>query len=82
MSGTRYMRVVDRMMLGQDKMMMIVQIGDSYYLTGVTSQNVQIIKELSGEELIEMEGVGQPTPLQQVASFKSALQKHMNKKDN
>ncbi|MHC1724178.1 MAG: flagellar biosynthetic protein FliO [Aminipila sp.] len=82
MSGTRYMRVVDRMMLGQDKMMMIVQIGDSYYLTGVTSQNVQIIKELSGEELIEMQATVQPTPFQQVVSFKSALQKHMNKKDN
>lgn len=82
MSGTRYMRVVDRMMLGQDKMMMIVQIGESYYLAGVTSQNVQIIKEISGEELIEMEAASQPTPLQQVVSFKSALQKHMNKKDN
>lgn len=81
MSGTKYMRVVDRMMLGQDKMMMIVQIGDSYYLTGVTSQNVQIIKELSGEELIEMEANTQPMPFQQVTSFKSALQKHMKKKD-
>lgn len=82
MNGAKYMRVVDRMMLGQDKMMMIVQIGDSYYLTGVTSQNVQIIKELSGEELIEMEVSSQSMPLQQVTSFKSALQKYMKKKDN
>ncbi|MBE6033275.1 flagellar biosynthetic protein FliO [Aminipila sp.] len=82
MSGTRYMRVVDRMALGQDKMMIIVQIGDKYFLAGVTSQNVQILKELSGEDLIEMEEPIQPTPLQQAASFKSALQKYMNKKDD
>lgn len=81
MSGARYMRVVDRMMLGQDKMMMIVQIGDSYYLTGVTSQNVQIVKELSGEELIEMEGASQPMGFQQAVSFKNSLQNFMNKKD-
>lgn len=82
MSGTKYMRVVDRMMLGQDKMMIIVQIGESYYLTGVTSQNVQIIKELSGDELIEMEAAVPSATFQQVMSFKSALQKHLNKKDN
>lgn len=81
MSGAKYMRVVDRMMLGQDKMMMIVQIGDSYYLTGVTAQNVQIIKELTGEELIEMESGAQSTALQQATSFKNALMDHMKKKD-
>ncbi|MFV0517502.1 MAG: flagellar biosynthetic protein FliO [Aminipila sp.] len=81
LSGARYMRVVDRMMLGQDKMMMIVQIGDSYYLTGVTSQNVQIIKELSGEELIEMEAATPNMGFQQAATFKNALQKYINKKD-
>lgn len=79
MSGTKYMRVVDRMLLGQDKMMIIVQIGESYYLTGVTSQNVQIIKELSEDELVEMEGSPSPMGLQQMMTFKSALQKHLNK---
>lgn len=81
MSGARYMRVVDRMMLGQDKMMVIVQIGDTYYLAGVTSQNVQIIKELEGEDLIEMEPAAQNLSLQQVASFKSMLNRHVSKKD-
>lgn len=79
MSGTKYMRVVDRMLLGQDKMMMIVQIGESYYLAGVTSQNVQIIKELSEDELVEMEASGPPMGFQQMMSFKSTLQKHLGK---
>lgn len=79
MNGAKYMRIVDRMVLGQDKMMMIVQIGDGYYLTGVTAQNVQLIKELSGEDLIELEAVTPSMPMQQVTSFKSALQKHMTK---
>lgn len=82
LSGAQYMRVVDRMMLGQDKMMVIVQIGTTYYLAGVTSQNVQIIKELEGEELIEMEPAPQNISFQQQAvTFKNMLSKHTNKKD-
>jgi flagellar biogenesis protein FliO len=81
LSGAKYMRVVDRMMMGQDKMMMIVQIGGDYYLTSVTSQSVQILKELSGEDLIELDATSQVMPMQQMASFKNALQKHMAKKE-
>ena len=81
LSGAKYMRVVDRMMMGQDKMMMIVQVGGDYFLTSVTSQNVQILKELSGEDLIELDSTPQVLPMQQMATFKSALQKHMTKKE-
>lgn len=80
MSGAKYMRIVDRMMLGQDKMIAIVQIGTSYYLAGVTSQNVQILKELEGEELIEMEPTAQMASFQSMDSFKGLLDKHVSKK--
>lgn len=79
-SGAKYMRIVDRMMLGQDKMLAIVQIGDTYYLAGVTSQNVQILKEIEGEDLIEMEPTVQMASFQGGASFKNMLDKHVNKK--
>lgn len=81
-SGARYMRIVDRMLLGQDKMMAIVQIGTTYYLAGVTSQNVQIIKELEGDELIEMNPANEGfMGISQIKSFKNALNKQLNKKD-
>ena len=82
MSGTKYMRVVDRLVLGQDKMMIIVQIGEKYYLAGVASQSVQIIKELAEEELTEMEAPASSAAFQQVMTFKNALQKHLEKKDH
>ncbi len=79
-SGARYMRIVDRMPLGQDKMIAIVQVGDSYYLAGITSQNIQILKEIAGEELIEMGPPQNVAVLPQMASFKSTLEKHLGKK--
>ena len=82
LSGARYMRIVDRLMLGQDKMVAIVQIGTTYYVAGVTNENIQILKELEGEDLLEMavSDGGVKTPFS--SNFQTALSKYMVKKEN
>ncbi|MGP1570044.1 MAG: flagellar biosynthetic protein FliO [Eubacteriales bacterium] len=82
MSGARYMRIVDRLMLGQDKMVAIVQIGTTYYVAGVTSQNIELLKELEGEDLIEMSPTQDGTKSPFSGSFQTALSKYMVKKEN
>lgn len=76
-NAAKYMKVVDRLALGQDKLIVILQIGEQYYLASVTSQSVQILKELSSEDLIEMK------PAQsggfQAISFKNTLQNYLKK---
>ncbi len=82
MSGARYMRIVDRLMLGQDKMVAIVQIGTTYYIAGVTTQNIQILKELEGEELLEMSTSQDGIRTGFSGNFQAALSKYMGKKEN
>ncbi len=80
-NGAKYMRIVDRLFLGQDKFMMVIQIGDRYYLAGVTGQNVSLMKELAGDELIEMEPAENISVLPKFTVFKEMLEKRLDKKD-
>lgn len=81
-SGARYMRIVDRLMLGQDKMVAIVQIGTTYYVAGVTADNIQLLKELEGEDLIEMSVSDDGAKMPFSNNFQAALSKYMFKKEN
>ncbi len=48
------MKVIDRVIIGQDKSLMIVQIGERYCLIGVAQSGIQLLMELSKEE-VEMQ---------------------------
>ena len=43
---SKYMKITDRMMLGQNKFLAIAEINNKYYLLGVTENNISILKEL------------------------------------
>lgn len=81
MSGAQYMRIIDRLMLGQDKMVVIVQIGTTYYIAGVTPQSIQILKELEGEDLIEMSNK-EGNQMAFSGNLQAAISKYMVKKEN
>ncbi len=71
-NATKYMNIVDRLAVGQDRMILILELGEKYYLTSVTSQNIQILKELDKEELIERKS--ERITLMQDGNFKSTFQ--------
>ena len=63
-SSSRYMRLIDQMMLGQDRHLAVVQVGGRYLLVGVTAGQISILSEVKDEELFplapeESEGTGQ-----------------------
>lgn len=43
---SKYMNVVDRLMLGQNNFITIVEIYNKYYLIGITEKDISILKEL------------------------------------
>ena len=47
--NSHYMRVVDQLMVGQDRYVAVVQAGDKYLLIGVTSQQISLLRELDPE---------------------------------
>ncbi len=71
-NAAKYMNIVDRLAVGQDRMLLIIELGEKYYLTSVTSQNIQILKELDKEELKEIKPV--KNTLNQDGNFKSTFQ--------
>lgn len=50
-TNTSNIKIIERVLLGQDKYIAIALICNTYYLIGVTNQNIQILKELDGAEI-------------------------------
>lgn len=50
-SKSKYINVVDKMMLGQNKYLAIVEISSKYYLLSITDNSINIIKDLDELEL-------------------------------
>ena len=67
--GGRYIRLLERIVIGQDKTIALVQAGDKYLLLGVASSQITVLMELNKEQLTELE-VSQG----QTADFKSILE--------
>lgn len=50
-SGGRYIRLLDRVPLGQDKAVALVQAGEKYLLLGVAASRITVLAQLSEEEV-------------------------------
>ena len=44
-------KVVDRVVLGQDRMLLIIKIGEKHYLIGSSTQSINILKELDDKDI-------------------------------
>ena len=76
-SRSKNIKIVDRVVLGQDKMLLIAKVGGKHYLIGSSAQSVQILTELEGSEV---EDILYPTTNSGNISFKDALKGTLLKK--
>lgn len=53
-SSSRYMRLIDQITLGQERYIAIVQVSGKYLLVGITAGQINILSELSDEELYSL----------------------------
>lgn len=76
----KYLSVVDRLVVGQDRYIVIIKVLSQYYLASITGQSIVILKELDGEEIAQNEAQQLEKP-QGIDTFKNVLSGMLNKKD-
>lgn len=77
-SRSKYMRLVDQLMVGQNRTLAIVQVGEQYLLLGIAQEQIRTLGELTEEELI-------PLPEMEIDAtldFSQILSKLGRKKDD
>lgn len=52
--NTKYLKVIDRIVIGQDRSLCIVKVGEKSMLLGVTQHNISKICDLDSEDLPEV----------------------------
>ncbi|WP_157593551.1 flagellar biosynthetic protein FliO [Sedimentibacter sp. B4] len=72
-SGSKYMNIVDRIVIGQNKYLVIAEITNKYYLLSITEKDVNIIKELDDFQLKHEE------EKPEVMDFSSIINKFLKK---
>lgn len=50
-AGSRHIRIIDRVMLGRDKHIALIEVGDKNLLIGVTNQSINVLGDIDGETL-------------------------------
>lgn len=71
MAQGKYMKLIDRIVLGKDKSVVIILVGQKKYLMSENAQGFHILSELSDEDLpkIEQQPAEQPTFRQIINSY-------------
>ena len=54
-SSSTYMKLVDQIVLGQDRHIAVVEVGGKYLLVGITAGQINILTTFEKEELIPLE---------------------------
>jgi len=52
---SKYVKIIDRVVLGQDRLILIAAVGEKYYLLGSTAQSIQILAEIDEKDMTEMQ---------------------------
>lgn len=77
-SSSTYMRLVDQILVGQDRYIAIVQAGEKYLLLGITAGQINLLTEVEEGELSELSqdetDTGTPKP-----DFRALLEKFSNR---
>lgn len=80
LGGAKHMKVIDRIVVGQDRALLIVQIGKEYYLIGSSDQTISLLKELSPEDLTFLPDVEDQSIPGFKDSFRTVLKDRVSKR--
>ena len=45
-TGSKYLKVIDRIMIGNDKSICLVQVGNHFYMVGITNHHIECLAKL------------------------------------
>ena len=74
---SKYVKIIDRVVLGQDRLIMITMIGEKCFLIGSTAHSIQILAELDYEDIAEIQNSENTAGN---AAFKTTLMGLLSKK--
>lgn len=77
-NSSRYMRMLDQLIVGQNRTLVIVQAGERYLLLGVGPDRIQTLAELSEEDLLPLGEENGEMPM----DFSRLLSQIRRKKDS
>ena len=72
---SKYIKVVDQIMLGKERWLYIIQIGETLLLIGISNNSIELLKKIEHSDLI-------PVYEEQSTKFPDFLNKYINKQDN
>lgn len=75
---SKYIKIIDIMAVGQDKAISIAQIGQKYFVLGITSGGITNLAELSQENIQEFE-IEKSDALDMAGKFKDIIKNVKNK---
>ena len=68
----KHIKVLDRVFLGNDKSICIIQIGNRFFVIGITNHHIELISELNEAEVV-------PISDDNSGSFSNIFEAYMNK---
>ena len=74
---SKYMKIIDQMVLGQDKSIAIVKIGERHYIIGISSSQITILSEVDEDSLIPLDFTDETG--EKIPDFKELFMKLGNK---
>lgn len=77
---SRYMKIEDRLLLGQDQYLTIVLVGEKRYLLGVTGGKISVLSEIEEGSLLELQPENKS--FSSNVSFKDLMTKFGKDKDS
>ena len=73
-SGTSNIKVIDGVQVGQDRRVLLIQVGEHNYLVGVSQAGIQLLAEVEGN--FEAAKPSQPNPGAQLP-FQELMEKYL-----
>lgn len=70
LSGSKYIKIIDRIILGQDRSIVIIKVNKKYLMVGISSSGMNLLKELSPEDIAEIEDENFQTDKNTPSNFK------------
>lgn len=72
MGASKHIRIIDRVFLGNDKSICIIQVGKRFFLIGVTNHHIGDISEIAEADLV-------PLTVQRDNTFNSLFESYIKK---
>ncbi len=78
-SASGHMRIVEQLPVGQDKRILLLELGEQYYLVGVSQAGIQLLSQVEGD--FHVDRPENPVKTELPTSFQEIFDKYRKRRD-